>query len=274
MAYDPTIYRGSAAHYAHGRPPYSAALEPTLVAELGLDGSGRLLDVGCGPGSLTLRLAPLFTDAVGLDPDGDMLAEAARRASEVAATNVRWVQALGEDLPALDLGRFRVTTFGQSFHWMDREAVAESVYDGSEPGGAIVLVVHTVEGRPVPAGPGHPAIPHEQISGLVDHYLGERRRSGRGFSSPPPDRYEDALARTRFGAPEIIFLPGRDDLVLDMDGVLANYLSMSFCAPHLFGDRLDAFAAEVRTVLAAHSPTGRFWDWPGDTEILIARRPS
>jgi len=36
-------------------------------------GHGRLLDVGCGPGSLTLLLAPLFDQAVGLDPDPDML---------------------------------------------------------------------------------------------------------------------------------------------------------------------------------------------------------
>ena len=45
MPYDPTIYQGSAVYYAYGRPPYSRALVPTLAAELGLDGSGRLIDV-------------------------------------------------------------------------------------------------------------------------------------------------------------------------------------------------------------------------------------
>jgi cyclopropane fatty-acyl-phospholipid synthase-like methyltransferase len=39
-----------------------------LAEDLGLDGSGRLLDVGCGPGVLAVRLAHLFEDAVGLDP--------------------------------------------------------------------------------------------------------------------------------------------------------------------------------------------------------------
>ena len=51
MRYDPTIYQGSAAYYAQGRPPYARALVPTLATALGLDGTGRLLDVGCGPGS-------------------------------------------------------------------------------------------------------------------------------------------------------------------------------------------------------------------------------
>jgi 2-polyprenyl-3-methyl-5-hydroxy-6-metoxy-1,4-benzoquinol methylase len=43
-----------------------------------------LLDVGCGRGSLTLLLAPLFEAAVGIDADRDMIVEASRRGSEVA----------------------------------------------------------------------------------------------------------------------------------------------------------------------------------------------
>jgi hypothetical protein len=57
MSYDPTTYLGSAPHYRYGRPPYSPDLEAVLTNELGLDGNGRLLDVGCGPGILALRLA-------------------------------------------------------------------------------------------------------------------------------------------------------------------------------------------------------------------------
>ncbi len=52
--------------------------------------------------------------------------------------------------------------------------------------------------------------------------------------------------------------------------MLAGYLSMSYAAPHLFGDRLDAFTADVRALLTERSPSGLFWDWPGDTEILLA----
>jgi SAM-dependent methyltransferase len=64
----------------HGRPAYSPELEAVLAREAGLDGSGRLLDVGCGPGVLAVRLAHLFGQAVGLDPDADMLAEGCRAA--------------------------------------------------------------------------------------------------------------------------------------------------------------------------------------------------
>ncbi|HTW98439.1 MAG TPA: class I SAM-dependent methyltransferase, partial [Acidimicrobiales bacterium] len=127
MPYDPTIYRGSAPHYAVGRPPYSPALEATLAEAAGLDGQGRLLDAGCGPGILALRLAHLVEEVVGLDPDPAMLAEARRRADERGISNVSWVQALAEDLPGAAPGPYRVVTFGQSFHWTAEREVAEVV---------------------------------------------------------------------------------------------------------------------------------------------------
>src|SRR5687768_84255 len=98
--WDETLYRGSAPFYVQGRPPYAPALADALAARLALDGHGRLLDVGCGPGVLALALAPFVDEAVGLDPDPEMLAEAAQRAAAVGVINARWVRARGEDLPA------------------------------------------------------------------------------------------------------------------------------------------------------------------------------
>jgi SAM-dependent methyltransferase len=270
MAYDPTLYEGSAHYYASGRPPYSRALAGTLAAEVGLDGSGRLLDLGCGPGILTVELAGNFKEAIGLDPDVQMLEEAARRAQQGRVVNVKWVTALAEEVAALDLGPFRLVTFGQSFHWTDRERVAEMVYDALEPGGALALVDHAHAGRPQPDGPGYPPIPHEAIRALIAEYLGPRLRAGHGFASRPSEQHEEALARTRFGAPRRLFCAGRNDIVQDIDGVLANYLSTSFAAPHLFGDRLERFEADFRQLLGQYSESGHFWDWPGDTQILLA----
>jgi SAM-dependent methyltransferase len=273
VPYDPTIYLGSAAHYRRGRPAYAPELEAALAREAGLDGTGRLLDGGCGPGVLTIRLAPLFTQAVGLDPDAGMLAEGRRAAGERGAGNIRWVQGLAEDLPAVAPGPYRLVTFGQSFHWTDEHRVAETVYDMLEPGGALALVVHTVTGRPRPPDPGVPAIPHDEIKALVEKYLGSTRRAGQGTAPQRAHRFEDVLARTRFGSPRQFFVPGLPDLMRDSDSVLSGYLSMSWAAPHLFGDRLDDFAAEVRALLASRSADGYFWDWPGDTEVVMARKP-
>jgi SAM-dependent methyltransferase len=271
VSYDPTLFEGAAAHYRYGRPPYSPQLEAVLTEELDLDGSGRLLDGGCGPGILTVRLAHLFEEAVGLDPDAAMLAEGRRVAEERGITNIRWVQALAEDLPAAASGPYRLITFGSSFHWTDEAGVAETVYEMLEPGSALALIVHTVEGRPEPPSPGPPPIPHAEIKALIEKYLGSTRRAGQGVSPVRTHRFEDILVRTRFGAPRSIFVPGIPDLLRDSESVLSGYFSFSSSAPHLFGDRAEDFAGEVRELLASRSPEGVFWDWPGDTEVILAR---
>lgn len=271
--YDPTIFKGTAAHYRFGRPPYSPRLESRLAAELDLNATGRLLDGGCGPGILTVRLAPLFEQVVGLDPDAAMLTEGRRAAEERGIANITWVEARAEDLPNAAPGPFRLVTFGQSFHWTDEELVAETVYDMLEPGGALALIVHTVEGRPKPPSPGPPPIPHDEIRALVEKYLRSTKRAGQGVAPIRMHRFEDVLVRTRFGMPTSLFVPGIPDLVRESDSVLSGYFSMSSSAAHLFGDRVEDFAAEVRELLAARSPEGVFWDWPGDTEIVLARKP-
>jgi hypothetical protein len=85
-------------------------------------------------------------------------------------------------------------------------------------------------------------------------------------------RFEDVLVRTRFGAPRTIFIPGIPDLVRDSESVLSGYLSLSWSAPHLFGDRLDDFVREARVLLGSRSPEGLFSDWPGDTEVVLAHK--
>ena len=273
-SYDPTLFEGAAAHYRYGRPPYSPQLETVLTEELELDGSGRLLDGGCGPGILTVRLAHLFEEAVGLDPDAAMLAEGRRVADERGITNIRWVQAVAEDLPGAAPGPYRLVTFGQSLHWTDEARVAEAVYDMLDPGGALAMIVHEVEGRPKPPSPGQPSIPHAEIQALVEKYLGPTRRAGQGVAPVRTHRFADVLVRTRFGAPRSVFVPGIPDLLRDSESVLSGYFSFSTSAPHLFGDRVEEFAAEVRELLAARSPEGVFWDWPGDTAVILAYKPA
>ena len=142
---DPSLYAGSAAYYPMGRMPYPAALADALRDALGLDGTGRLLDVGCGPGSLTLLLAPL----VGVrrwastpTPTCSPRLAAPRR----AMASRRGAQLRAEELPA-DLGTFRLVTFAQSFHWMDQPLVADRVRGMLEPGGAWVHVSATTAPR-------------------------------------------------------------------------------------------------------------------------------
>jgi hypothetical protein len=69
VEYDPTQFSGTARYYLRGRPPYSAQLYEVLKRELALDGTGRLLDIGSGPGTLGVQLAGLFEHLTLLEPD-------------------------------------------------------------------------------------------------------------------------------------------------------------------------------------------------------------
>src|SRR5262249_37897852 len=56
--WDESLFAGAARYYEQGRLPYAPELAGVFARSLALDGQGRLLDVGCGPGTVTLRLAP------------------------------------------------------------------------------------------------------------------------------------------------------------------------------------------------------------------------
>src|SRR5881396_1780139 len=97
--WDPRLYEGSAPYYAQGRLPYPPEMAAALREELALDGTGRLIDLGCGPGSVALLLASLFAEVVGVDPDAGMIAEAGAEAALRGIENARWEESPAEALP-------------------------------------------------------------------------------------------------------------------------------------------------------------------------------
>ncbi|MET8356909.1 class I SAM-dependent methyltransferase [Micromonospora sp. NPDC005171] len=270
--WDETLYAGSSSHYTVGRMPYPPSLAEAIGAALGLDGTGRLLDVGCGPGSVTLLLAPLFEAAVGVDADRDMLVEAQRRADEVGASNVEWRHLRAEALPA-DLGTFRVVTFAQSFHWMDRPLVVGRVRDMLTPDGAWVHVgAITHQGvtgdDPLP----YPRPPWQRIDELVASYLGPVRRAGQGsLPTGTPSGEGEIMRAAGFTGPTRITVEQGMVVQRSVDEIVSAVFSLSSAAPHLFADRLPAFEADLRRLVTAAARNGSFAERRSDIEVAIWR---
>lgn len=270
--WDESLYAGSAAYYAIGRMPYPPELSHAIRAALRLDGSGRLLDVGCGPGSLTLLLAPLVREAVGIDADRDMIAAAMTRAEQAGLVNVSWRHMRAEELPG-PLGSFTVVTFAQSFHWVEQGKVTSAVQGMLEPGGACVYIGATTHRGIDEAGPmPHPRPPWDRITELVAAYLGPIRRAGRSFipDGPPADG-DAALRAAGFRRSDRIEVPGGAPATRSQDEVVAAVFSLSSAAPHLFGDRLGAFERELRELLRTVSPDGQFCEQMREMTVHVWR---
>jgi ubiquinone/menaquinone biosynthesis C-methylase UbiE len=98
-----------------------------------------LLDIACGPGSLTLELAPHVATATGFDITPAMLdqARAAQQAKGIA--NIEWVQGDAAHLPFAD-GAFSLVTCSTAFHHFENPGeILEEMVRVCRPGGRIAV---------------------------------------------------------------------------------------------------------------------------------------
>ena len=129
--YDPTLFQGAAQYYVRYRSRYPQLLFDQLSERFQLDGTERLLDLGCGAGLVAIPFSDRFAEIIAIDPDAEMLNEAQAEAEATGVKNIRWIHDRAESI-SKELGQFRLATFGRSFHWMQRELVAENSGGDSE----------------------------------------------------------------------------------------------------------------------------------------------
>lgn len=246
IQYDPTLFAGTASYYSRYRFPYPHLLFDYLIQTFGLDGTGTALDLGCGPGLLTIPLAPSFNKMVAMDPDDEMLQEARRAAETAKVSNIEFIKGSSWDLsPAT--GTFRFVIMGQSFHWMDRDQVLSALYELVESKGALAIVYQKRRA---------PLAIKEAEDEVVRKFLGERRRAGRGYYEHPPDSHEMVFARSWFTA----LAPWHYSYERQqtIDEAVGFVFSTSRATRQLLGDRAADFEAELRKHFLIAAPAGKF----------------
>jgi len=111
--------------YALHRADFPVAGIERLVA-LGVGISGqRLLDLGCGTGTIARQFAARGCTVTGVDIDVRMLAAARDLAAE-ADLQIEWLECHAEET-GFSPGSFDVITAAQCWHWFDGEAAASEV---------------------------------------------------------------------------------------------------------------------------------------------------
>lgn len=242
------LFAGTAWYYARYRPSYPDAVFGRLRAAFRLEGTGRLLDLGCGTGELGRLLHADFEEVVGLDLSSDMLAEARQRSEVAGIANIRWLCQPAEDL-CPELGRFRLATIGNAFHWMRQDEVLDRVYDLLEGGGVAIL------GNPGGIWAGEEAW-ERAVRDVIVRWLGPRRLTRAGPFTAEEGAERRALARSRFTG--ITSGEHHWSRVVDVDTIVGELYSTSFANKALLGEHVTAFEAEMRQALHALAPSGQF----------------
>ena len=227
--------------YARFREPYPASFFREMARREELHGVERLIDIGCGPGSLAIGFAPYVHECVGVDVETEMLA-AARLEAARSGVHVELIQARIEDLP-LDIGVFQVVTIGRALHWFDRDqaiAVLERIVDTN--GWIAICGTRT----------------HSAAS---QGWTGKFHEIRRAWSSDPDEsRYridlDEWFAGSRFQKLENIEVTEAHQVTIP--DLIGRALSLSTTSPEVLGDRRPLFETALREALEPLSVDGVF----------------
>ncbi len=119
------------------RPGYPAAIIDATIARAALPAEGRILEIGCGTGQITLPFAERGYRVLALEPGAALAALAARKCR--AYPRVTILETSMEAWPG-EMQAFDLVLSAQAFHWIDPDFGCAKAAAALKPGGAIALI--------------------------------------------------------------------------------------------------------------------------------------
>ncbi len=191
--FDPA-YRGEAEAFGPGvRPPWSLGEPQPEIAALINQGriTGTVLDAGCGEAALSLHLAALGHDTVGLDASPTAIKLAKARAAEQGLTNASFEVADISDFSGYD-GRFNTIVDSTLFHSMPvelRDGYQRSIVRAAVPGAAYFVLVFDRTG--MPEGPANPVTDDELREVVSRYWVVDEIRPARIHANAPDGAFAE-----------------------------------------------------------------------------------
>jgi ubiquinone/menaquinone biosynthesis C-methylase UbiE len=259
-------FRGTAWYYARFREGYPVEFFDMVKSKFGLSKNDRVLDIGCGTGQIAIPISPFVREVVAMDPEPEMIAEGKEQARMRGAKNIFWIEGGSEDLPRMEetLGRFKLVTMGNSFHWMDRNRILDEFFKITTDRGGIVI---TGSNNIWKIWSGDQNDWQSTVKDIIRKWLGEKRRAGSGFFQVIPRRHEEYVRESKFKNTEIWTYHWT--LSLSLDEVIGNLYSTSWANPDVLGNNKEEFEKELREALINVNASGTYAA-EGDIEAILA----
>jgi ubiquinone/menaquinone biosynthesis C-methylase UbiE len=134
--YQRALFDGIATRYEASRPGYPSHVVEFVTATAGLGPQAAVLEVGCGTGQLTERLACSGFRLTAIDIGPSMIAAARRR---LAGAEVSFQATSFEELDAVDAS-FDLVISSAAFHWIDPGIAFSKSARLLRPGGWLALL--------------------------------------------------------------------------------------------------------------------------------------
>jgi ubiquinone/menaquinone biosynthesis C-methylase UbiE len=134
--YQRTLFDSIAERYEASRPGYPGHVVEFVTATAGLGTGAAVLEIGCGTGQLTERLACSGFRVTAIDIGPSMITAARRR---LTGADVSFLATSFEDLVAADAS-FDLVISSAAFHWIDPEVAFSKSARLLRPGGWLALL--------------------------------------------------------------------------------------------------------------------------------------
>ncbi|MES2344636.1 MAG: class I SAM-dependent methyltransferase [Chlamydiota bacterium] len=231
--------------YTTFRPKYPEELLELFRIKFTPDGSGRLLDLGCGSGQITFLLAPFYKEVEALDIDDHMIQKAIEQAKTKNVTNIAWLHQ-GAEETSLESEKFDLITIATAFHWMDRPVVLKNAYTLLKEGGGIAIFCAKSWWSSTIAW-------QQEIIKLIQHYLGTNQPY-----YPPAFVHNSSHAALLHAAhfENIQSFTVTTPHFWSLKTILGYLYSTAFCNPSRFGKQLEKFEKDVESIFLRHHPSG------------------
>jgi SAM-dependent methyltransferase len=227
------------------RPPYLDEVYEVLLGLLGT-ASRVLLELGCGPGEITRRLAPCVEEVHALDASPLMI-ERARDLPGGDHPAITWHVQRAEDFAYP--GTYGLAIAAESFHWFEWVSVLESLSRSLSRHAQLVLLERRLDNLPW----------HSDLVPII-------REFSTNVDFQPYDLLEELSTRALFEpsgrhttAP-IIYRQGLDQYV-------ESWHSRNGLSRERMGEGADEFDLRMKDVLASHVRGGTL-EFP--TEVRLA----